>query len=84
MIRVVLELTFEDERKARAVYDALFPDDRPAPSYLKIESRVSGSTLIYIIELTGGHDKIWTLRSTVDQILAAAKLAESVVDAAGK
>jgi len=73
LVRCVLELTFPDEARARAVHGALAPDDAGF-----VRARVEGSRLVAETEAATPMK----LLHTIEDYLACVAVAEKAVDAA--
>lgn len=69
--RIVLEA--ENREEAKAIADALNPDNSLVPKGMKISTKVRGSHVIAEIRSTG---RIQTLTSTIDDLLRCAQTAE--------
>lgn len=60
-----------EEKLARAVLEALKPDDLTAPAWLRIEERVEdGDLVVYIETAENTSTRVGSLRNTVDEILS--------------
>lgn len=70
MMSIELEVTYPDEASARAVMDALGPDNK---GYVASEQR--GSTIVFRMEA----ESAGTMRNTADDLLACLKVAEESV-----
>ncbi len=70
MMSLELEVTYPDEASARAVMDALGPDNK---GYVASEQR--GSTIVFRMEA----ESAGTMRNTADDLLACLKVAEESV-----
>ena len=70
MITLELEVTYPDEGSARAVMNALDPDNQ---GYVR--SELNGSTIVFRME----SESAGTMRNTADDLLACIKVAEESV-----
>ena len=70
MITLELEVTYPDEGSARAVMNALDPDNQ---GYVR--SELNGSTIVFKME----SESAGTMRNTADDLLACIKVAEESV-----
>ena len=70
MMSLELEVTYPDVASARAVMDALGPDNK---GYVASEQR--GSTIVFRMEA----ESTGTMRNTADDLLACLKVAEESV-----
>ena len=67
--RVILEIGIPcgSSEKCHALLKALSPDDRTAPSWLKIEERIEGERLV--VKLEAPVSRIMSARATADEII---------------
>ena len=70
MITLELEVTYPDEGSARAVMNALDPDNQ---GYVR--SELNGSTIVFKME----SESAGTMRNTADDLLACIKVAEESI-----
>jgi len=74
-----ISLMYEDERKAKAVLEAISPDNINAPTGLSIETFAEKNQVITVIKYSEGN--FLTLQSTIDDLLSCASVAEKSVSA---
>jgi len=67
---------YEDGDISKAIADALHPDNLRAPKDIRIETKARGKFVVSVVEIEG---KIETLLATLDDLLACASTAESVL-----
>ena len=75
-----LRLRYDSEEVARAVYEAVEPDNRPLPEGLVIRGRVEGNTVVFEVSCEKGLGSLW---STLDDLLACIQTAERALRATG-
>ena len=68
-----MTITYENNKIADSIVEALLPDDRSAPPSLKLRTWSKGKLLNSEIECKG---KFETFISTVDDLLASIQVAE--------
>jgi len=74
-----LSLTYPDERKAKAILDAISPDNLNLPKDMSINTFVEKNCVITIIEYNG--ENFLTLQSTIDDLLSCVSVAEKSISA---
>ncbi len=74
-----LSLKYQDERQARAVLEAISPDNIKLPKDLSIEAFVENNRVITVIRYSG--DNFLTLQSTIDDLLSCVSVAEKSISA---
>ncbi len=74
MLSLVIRAEYPDERSARAVMEALAPDNE---GY--VESSVEGNAIVFRME----SQSAGTLRNTADDLMACLKAAEDSIGASG-
>ena len=74
-----ISLTYRDEREAKAVSEAVSPDNINLPEGLSIETLVEKNRVITLIKYSG--EKILTLQSTIDDLLSCVSIVEKSISA---
>ncbi len=69
----VLKLAYPDTAKARAIYDAVRPDNERLPRGLSIRTVLSGSTIKFEVRCEKGLGSLW---ATLDDLLECVQAAE--------
>ena len=82
LVRVELEVEVGDERLARALLEAVRPDDETAPPHLRIREEVAGGSLRFTVEGCADPKRIGSVRNTVNEILEYTYAALKAIDAA--
>lgn len=75
-MRAEVRCAYRSERFARAVAEALRPDNLRVPEGIKLTTRARGNEVRTVIEIEG---RIETLLATLDDLLACTGAAESVI-----
>ncbi len=75
-LRAEITCFYGDERAPRAVAAALGPDNLQAPKGLQISTKTKGKRVVSMVEMDG---RIETLLATLDDLLACAITAESMI-----
>ena len=75
-----IRLRYDSEEIARAVYEAVEPDNRSLPKGLVIRGRVEGKAVVFEISCEKDLGSLW---STLDDLLACIQTAERALRAAG-
>ena len=75
-IRAEVKCAYKNGRLARAVAEALRPDNLRVPKGIKLTTKVRGKEVNTKIEIEG---RIETLLATLDDLLACTEAAESVI-----
>ena len=75
MITAEIRIEYQDERTARAVLEALGPENE---GY--VESALEGSSIVF----RAAADSAGTMRNTADDLMACIKAAEDSIGAAGQ
>ncbi len=82
-MRACLRIRFEEEKLAKAVRDALRPDDSSPPKGFTIESVASGGELTYFVKAeTRPPEGVLTMLSILDEVSRLSELIERVVNEA--
>jgi len=76
--RAVIRLSFRREELAKAIYEAVEPDNKLLPKGLEIRSSIEGRTLSFEVYCDKGLGSLW---STLDDLLACIQTAERVLKA---
>ena len=74
-----ISLTYREERKAKAILEAISPDNVNAPKSLSIETFTEKNKVITLIKYDG--DNFLTLQSTIDDLLSCVSIAEKTISA---
>ncbi|NOZ89279.1 MAG: hypothetical protein GXO15_05075 [Crenarchaeota archaeon] len=69
-LRAVIRVHGLGRERARAVAEALRPDDLEAPEWLKIREEVDDGDLVITVEVAGGAARLGSLRNTIDELLS--------------
>ena len=80
-MRATIRLEYDNSETARAVADAVSPDNSKAPSGLKVKTAQQLNSVVSEIELEG---KLATLIATIDDLLESASTAEKALHVAKK
>lgn len=75
-MRAVIKLKYKTERTARAVAEAVSPDNAEAPAGLSVKTFSKGKAVTTLIEC---DRRLETLLSTVDDLLSCTQVAEKAV-----
>lgn len=76
LMRATVKCPYKNRRFARAIAKALQPDNLRVPEDIKLTTRARGKEVRTVIEIEG---RIETLIATLDDLLACAVAAESVI-----
>ena len=74
-----ISLAYQDEVKAKAIKEAISPDNINMPEGLSIETFVEENYVITLIKY--GGDNFLTLQSTIDDLLSCISVAEKSLSA---
>jgi hypothetical protein len=77
-----ISLAYRDGREAKAILEAISPDNINAPRGLTIEAYAEEDRVITVIEY--GGESLLTLQSTVDDLLSCVSVAEKSISALKK
>jgi len=77
-LRAEVEIEFRDELEAKAIAEAVSPDNLEAPEGLKVETWFEGHKLYTVIECRRGVE---SLVATLDDLLACVHSAEKAIEA---
>ena len=77
MAEAWIRLRYEDEATARAVYEAISPDNYQAPEGIDIEAEREGATLRIWVKT----QRLRSLLPTLDDLLACIQAAERALEA---
>ena len=80
-MRATIRLEYDNSETARAVADAVSPDNSKTPSGLKVKTAQQLNSVVSEIELEG---KLATLIATIDDLLESASTAEKALHVAKK
>jgi len=80
-IKVVVRVKGLSE-KARAVVEALRPDDKTAPSWLRVVERIEDGDLI--LEVEAPLERLGSVRNTVNEILEFLYASLKTIEAVGR
>jgi len=75
-MKAVITLKYKTERDARAVAEAVSPDNAKAPAGLSVKTFRKGKAVTTLIEC---DRRLETLLSTVDDLLSCTQVAEKAV-----
>ncbi|MDH5769830.1 MAG: KEOPS complex subunit Pcc1 [Candidatus Bathyarchaeota archaeon] len=75
-MKAVITLKYKTERDARAVAEAVSPDNAKTPAGLSVKTFGKGKTVTTLIECSG---RLETLLSTLDDLLSCTQVAEKAV-----
>ncbi|MEM2300126.1 MAG: KEOPS complex subunit Pcc1 [Candidatus Hadarchaeales archaeon] len=75
-MKAELEIEYEDEKTARALAEALTPDNLEAPNEMKIITKSEGCVIFTEINFSG---RIRTLIATIDDLLSCLQAAEEAI-----
>jgi len=73
-----LRLSYSSEGEAKAIYDAVAPDNKPLPPGLKIEMALDGRELLIDVSCLRGLESLW---ATLDDLLSCIQVAERALRA---
>jgi len=79
-LRAEILCVYESERVARAIAEALTPDNLDLPAGLSVKTEAVGKSVQSKITLDG---KIETLLNTLDDLLSCTQIAESAIEEGG-
>ena len=74
--QAMIKLSYEDEKTARAIHDAVGPDNENLPEGLRISSSTSGNLLRLEISCEKSLESFW---ATLDDLLACIQAAERAI-----
>jgi len=74
-----ISLAYQDEMKAKAIKEAISPDNTSMPKGLSIETFVEENRVVTVIKYSG--DNFLTLQSTIDDLLSCVSVAEKSISA---
>ena len=74
-----ISLEYREERKAKAVLEAVFPDNIDAPKSLSIKTFTENHRVITLIRYD--EDSFLTFQSTIDDLLSCVSAAEKTISA---
>jgi len=74
-----ISLVYRDKRKAKAILEALSPDNVDTPEGLLISTLAQNNEVITVIKYNG--DNLFTLQSTIDDLLSCVSIAEKSISA---
>lgn len=80
-IKVVVRVKGLNE-KARAIVEALKPDDKTAPSWLHVVERIEGGDLV--LEVEAPLERLGSVRNTVNEILEFLYASLKTIEAIGR
>mgnify|MGYP000029321091 CR=1 FL=1 len=72
-----LRLAFRSEEEARAIYEAIRPDNELLPQGLSIEGALSGHVVELHVVCEKGLESLW---ATLDDLLACVQAAERALE----
>lgn len=75
-MKAVITLKYKTEREARAIAEAVSPDNAETPAGLSVKTFSKGKTVTTLIECGGRLER---LLSTVDDLLSCTQVAEKTV-----
>lgn len=75
-MKAVITLKYETERDARAIAEAVSPDNAKTPAGLSVKTFGKGKAVTTLIECGG---RLETLLSTLDDLLSCTQVAEKAV-----
>jgi len=75
-MKAVITLKYKTEREARAISEAVSPDNAKTPAGLTVETFSKVKTVTTLIECDG---RLETLLSTIDDLLSCTQVAEKAV-----
>jgi len=78
-MEVRISLVYQDERKAKAVSEAISPDNINTPKGLSIETFAEKNQVITVIRHRA--ESFLTLQSTIDDLLSCVSTAEKSISA---
>ena len=76
-----IRFSYDDEALARAVHEAVEPDNRPLPEGLSVRGWVEGKHVIFEVSCSKSLGSFW---ATIDDLLACVQTAEKALRAVGK
>lgn len=74
-----ITLVYKEAREARAVSEAISPDNLKTPRNLSVETYAENRTVVTLIKYDG--DNMGTFSSTIDDVLSCVTVAEKVFSA---
>jgi len=79
-LKAILRLRLQDGRLARALYEAVKPDNELLPEGLEVRGSVKGSLVGFEVSCSKGLGSLW---ATLDDLLACLQTAEKALRALG-
>jgi len=76
-VEAKISLAYRDEVKAKAINEAISPDNIDAPEGLSIETFTEENRVITLIKYSGAN--FLTLQSTIDDLLSCVSVAEKSI-----
>jgi len=73
-----LRLCYQSGEEAKAIHDAVAPDNKPLPPGLKIEMALEGRELLVDVSCLKGLESLW---ATLDDLLSCIQVAERALRA---
>ncbi|MCW4019613.1 MAG: KEOPS complex subunit Pcc1 [Candidatus Bathyarchaeota archaeon] len=77
-----ITLVYEDRKEAKAVSEAVSPDNIKTPENLSVETLSTDNSVVTSIEYEG--DNLMTFLATIDDLLSCASVAEKTFSAIKK
>lgn len=74
-----LSLVYRDAKEAKAVSEAISPDNLETPSNLLVETYASGNAVVTLVKYDG--ENLGTFTSTIDDVLSCVTVAEKTFSA---
>lgn len=74
-----VSLMYQEERKAKAILEAVSPDNVDTPKSLSIKAFTEDNKVILLIKY--GGENFLTLQSTIDDLLSCVSVAEKTISA---
>ncbi|HIE18833.1 TPA: KEOPS complex subunit [Candidatus Bathyarchaeota archaeon] len=74
-----VSLMYQEERKAKAILEAVSPDNVNTPKSLSIKAFTEDNKVILLIKYDG--ENFLTLQSTIDDLLSCVSVAEKTISA---
>lgn len=75
--KACIKLRYASEEEARAIYDAVLPDNERLPPGLRMRTSVSGRELIIEVSCSKGLESLW---ATLDDLLSCIQVAERALN----
>jgi len=73
-----IALLYDDERKAKAVAEAVSPDNVKTPAGVTVQTLLEGKEVTTVIKC---EKSVKTLKSTIDDLLSCVRVAEKCLEA---